>query len=79
MSLSINDITRIIRASRETIKQNRERAERKDVPMESNQCWLCEDYDTICQVVCYLPSDNGGATDIPINHCPVCGKPLKEV
>lgn len=40
------------------------------------RCRFCEDYDIICEVVCYLPHDNGGATDIPIKYCPNCGTPM---
>lgn len=42
------------------------------------QCWLCEDYDTLVEMVCYLPNDNGGSTTIPINYCPVCGRKVDE-
>lgn len=49
---------------------------------ESNKqadiCWLCGNEDNINQVVCYLPADNGGATDIPLRHCPICGRQLEE-
>ena len=46
---------------------------------KTEPCWLCDDCDTLYQIVCYLPNDNGGAKDIPIHHCPVCGRQLEEV
>ena len=39
-------------------------------------CWLCDDLDTTVNVVCYLPKDNGDATSIELNCCPVCGRLL---
>ena len=41
--------------------------------MRHGRCKFCEDLDRMYEVVCYLPNDNGGATDIPINFCPNCG------
>ena len=42
------------------------------------QCWLCDDYDILVEMVCYLPSENGGAATIPINYCPACGRKVDE-
>lgn len=37
-------------------------------------CRYCEnDYS---DVVCYLPTDNGNADDLPQNYCHNCGNPL---
>lgn len=41
-------------------------------------CWLCDDLDTTINVVCYLPKDNGDATSIELNYCPVCGRLLND-
>lgn len=39
-------------------------------------CKFCENgYD---DVVCYLPTDNGGGDDLPQNYCQNCGSPLTE-
>lgn len=40
-------------------------------------CGFCEDYDRMNEVVCYLPNNNGGATDVPLNFCPCCGADLE--
>lgn len=42
-------------------------------PVRHGRCKFCEDLDRMYEVVCYLPHDSGGATDIPINYCPNCG------
>ena len=39
-------------------------------------CKFCEDMDFFYQIVCYIPAESGGAIDIPINHCPACGRKL---
>ena len=52
---------------------------KKTVLAQTEPCWLCDDCDILYQVVCYLPNDNGCAKDIPIHHCPVCGRQLEEV
>lgn len=41
------------------------------------RCWLCDDYDRLVEVVCYLPKDNGGAITVPINFCPNCGADMR--
>jgi len=41
--------------------------------VKHGRCKFCEDLDRISEAVCYLPHDNGNATDIPINFCPNCG------
>ena len=40
-------------------------------------CKYCEDMDEMYQTVCYIPHDNGIATDIPVNFCPYCGRKLE--
>ena len=37
------------------------------------RCHICEDYDRFMEIVCYLPTESGGAITIPLNHCPNCG------
>lgn len=54
-------------------------AEHKPVTVQTDTCWLCDDCDTLYQIVCYLPTDSGDAKAIPIHHCPVCGRQLEEV
>lgn len=50
------------------------RAPAADVEVvKHGRCKFCEDLDRISEAVCYLPHDNGNATDIPINFCPNCG------
>lgn len=44
---------------------------------KKGRCKFCEDYDTLAEVVCYLPHDNGGATTVPINYCPNCGADMR--
>ena len=39
-------------------------------------CKYCEDMDVYNETVCYIPHDNGKATDIPVNFCPNCGRKL---
>lgn len=39
-------------------------------------CKFCEDADEMYNTVCYIPYDNGHATDIPVNFCPNCGRKL---
>ena len=47
------------------------------VPVEEySGCNYCKNEDEIYEIVCYIPYDNGGATDIPINFCPNCGRKL---
>lgn len=41
-------------------------------------CKYCEDMDFFYQIVCYIPTENGSSIDIPINHCPACGRKLTE-
>ena len=41
------------------------------------RCKFCEDLDRMCEVVCYLPNDNGGATDISLKYCPNCGAKME--
>lgn len=41
-------------------------------------CKYCEDMDLFYQIVCYIPTESGGAVDIPINYCPACGRKLAE-
>ena len=43
------------------------------VEVAHGRCWLCDDYDRFVEIVCYLPNNNGGATDVPLNYCPNCG------
>jgi hypothetical protein len=43
-----------------------------------NKCWLCDDYDVLVEIVCYLPYESGGSRTIPINYCPICGKKIEE-
>lgn len=43
-----------------------------------NKCWLCDDYDVLIEIVCYLPYESGGSSTIPINYCPICGKKIQE-
>ena len=45
---------------------------------ELKPCPLCDDYDVLVEMVCYLPSESGGAWDIPINYCPICGRKVDE-
>ena len=47
------------------------------VPVEEHgSCSYCEDEDEMYNIVCYIPNDNGGATYVPINFCPNCGRKL---
>lgn len=46
---------------------------------ERKPCKWCEDMDEVYEIVCYLPHDNGSATDIPLRFCPMCGRRLEEV
>ena len=41
-------------------------------------CKYCEDMDFFYQIVCYIPTESGGSVDVPINHCPACGRKLAE-
>jgi DNA-binding XRE family transcriptional regulator len=41
-------------------------------------CSYCEDLDWLNAIVCYVPTDNGSATDIPVNYCPNCGTELNK-
>lgn len=43
---------------------------------EDMGCKFCEDMDEMYETVCYIPHDNGRATDIPVNFCPNCGRKL---
>ena len=45
----------------------------------TQKCWLCEDYDRLVEIVCYLPHDNGDATSIPIDFCPKCGRKISDL
>jgi hypothetical protein len=46
-------------------------------PVEEHKgCNYCKDEDEMYETVCYIPHDNGGATDIPVNFCPNCGRKL---
>lgn len=49
-----------------------------DVEIATETCWLCDNLDTMVNVVCYLPKDNGDATSIALNCCPVCGRLLND-
>lgn len=46
---------------------------RLDHKESHGRCWVCEDEDRFNEIVCYIPNDNGGATDVPLNFCPKCG------
>lgn len=47
-------------------------------PVEEHKgCNYCMDMDEMYETVCYIPHDNGGATDIPVNFCPNCGRKLE--
>lgn len=54
------------------VRALRER-ERKDVG-----CVFCLDEDWLSDIVCYVPNDAGGAKDIPVRHCPCCGRKIWE-
>lgn len=41
------------------------------------RCAFCEDYDRANEIVCYLPDDSGGATNVPVNFCPYCGADME--
>lgn len=43
---------------------------------EHKGCKYCEDMNEMYETVCYIPHDNGSATDIPVNFCPNCGRKL---
>lgn len=43
---------------------------------EYTGCKYCENEDEMYETVCYIPHDNGGSTDIPVNFCPNCGRKL---
>lgn len=49
-----------------------------DSLVRRGRCELCEDYDNMANMVCYIPSDNGDAKDIPVKFCPACGGALME-
>ena len=55
-------------------KTDIESAETKKIKTE---CDLCEDYDTIANIVCYLPDDNGDGKTISIEYCPCCGRKIE--
>lgn len=38
-------------------------------------CEYCDD-DKMVAAVCYIPDDNGNDPNVPIDHCPACGRPL---
>lgn len=40
-------------------------------------CEFCKD-DYVDDIVCYLPTNNGDAKSVPVNHCPNCGAPLTQ-
>lgn len=41
-----------------------------------DKCRYCEDLDWLYEIVCYVPTENGGSVNIPVNYCPVCGRRL---
>lgn len=42
-------------------------------------CGYCADRELIMNnTVCYIPTDDGGSVDIPVNFCPNCGDRLYE-
>ena len=47
-------------------------------PVEEHKgCKYCEDMDEIYyDTVCYIPHDNGNATNIPVNFCPNCDRKI---
>lgn len=47
-----------------------------ELQITENKCWLCDDLDKIYEMVCYIPTDNGGAIDVPVIFCPKCGKKI---
>ena len=44
-----------------------------------DECKYCSDLDVLMETVCYIPTDSGGAIDIPVNYCPACGRKLDEL
>lgn len=46
----------------------------RDKPLCVNGCKYCDDEDMLHDIVCYLPTENGSSIDIPIIHCPACGR-----
>ena len=43
------------------------------------ECKYCNDLDVLMETVCYIPTNSGGAIDIPVNYCPACGRKLDEL
>jgi hypothetical protein len=43
-----------------------------------NRCKYCNDLDWLYEIVCYVPTENGGSVYIPVNYCPACGRKLDE-
>ena len=41
-------------------------------------CKYCEDLDWLHDIVCYVPTEDGKSVDIPVEHCPCCGRDLTE-
>lgn len=42
------------------------------------RCKYCDDEDMLHDIVCYLPTENGSSINIPIIHCPACGRKVTE-
>ena len=40
-------------------------------------CPICANLDELYNAVCYIPNDNGGATDIALKYCPCCGRKVE--
>lgn len=43
---------------------------------KEKRCKVCVDLDRIYDIVCYIPTDNGGSIDLPVHYCPQCGRKL---
>ena len=48
-----------------------------NLQLKNNECGFCNDLDKIQKIVCYIPTDNGNAIDVPVNFCPKCSKKLE--
>lgn len=43
---------------------------------EQKRCHICDDMDVFSEIVCYIPNENGSATDITPKFCPNCGRKI---
>lgn len=73
-SIDNNDLMNIRNMGEKTFIEIKEKLNKYHIEM--NKCELCKDIDRIYEMVCYIPTDNGGAIYVPINFCPKCGSKI---